>query len=202
VYSPEKETMTAAEIYEKIKTRFGDAISELHDKNIDPFIVVTRADRLPELAEFMRNDPELDFQSLMCLSGVDDGEKLGVVYNLCSMEKKHRFTIKAEGLDRNDPHLPTVENIWPTANWHEREAYDMFGIVFDGHSDMRRILCPDDWEGWPLRKDYQVQEFWHGLRVPYPTGEDPNRGRYEAQDIPEKPYPPPPRPDDVDMTTN
>lgn len=194
--------MTAAEIYEKVKTRFGEAVSELNDKNIDPFFVVTQVDRLPELAEFVQNDPELDFKSLMCLSGIDDGEKLGVVYNLCSMEKKHRFTIKVEGLERENPHVPSVEKYWPTANWHEREAYDMFGIIFDGHSDMRRILCPDDWEGWPLRKDYQVQEFWHGLRVPYPTGENPDRGKYVTQDIPEKPHSPPSRPDDVDMTTN
>jgi len=194
--------MTAAEIHQKIKARFSDAVSELNEKNIDPFVVLTRVDRLPELAEFMRDDPELDFKSLMCLSGIDDEVKLGVVYNLCSIKKKHRFTLKVEGLSREDPHVPTVEKVWPTANWHEREAYDMFGIVFDGHSDLRRILCPDDWEGWPLRKDYQVQQFWHGLRVPYPTGEDPDRGRYVQQDIPEKPYPEPARPDDVDMTTN
>lgn len=194
--------MTAAEIYEKITARFGDVVSELNEKNIDPFIVVTRTERLPELAEFLRDDPDLDFKALMCLSGTDDGTNLGVVYNLNSLSKKHRFTIKIEGLDREDPHVPTVEKIWPTANWHEREAYDMFGIIFDEHSDLRRILCPDDWEGWPLRKDYQVQEFWHGLRVPYPTGEDPDRGKYVFRDIPEKPSPAPSRPDDVDMMTN
>jgi NADH-quinone oxidoreductase subunit C len=193
--------MTAAEIYEKIKAKFGDAVSELNDQNLDPFVVVTQAGRLPELAEFLSHDPDLDFKSLMCLSGVDDGTNLGVVYNLCSMEKKHRFTIKVEGLDREDPRVPTVEKAWPTANWHEREAYDMFGITFEGHSDLRRILCPDDWEGWPLRKDYQVQEFWHGLRVPYPTGEDPDRGRYPVTGVPERPYHPPSRSDDIDMET-
>jgi len=193
--------MIAAEIYAKIKGKFGDAVSELSDKGLDPFVVVTNASRLPELAVFLRSDPELDFASLMCLSGVDDGANLSVVYNLCSMNKKHRFTIKVEGLGREEPHVPTVEHVWPTANWHEREAYDMFGIIFDGHSDLRRILCPDDWEGWPLRKDYRVQEFWHGLRVPYPAGEDPARGRYAFRDVAETPYPPPPRPDDVDMTT-
>jgi NADH-quinone oxidoreductase subunit C len=194
--------MTAAEIYEKIKNGFGEAISALHAEGLDPFVVVTQPVRLPELARFLNDDPELRFTSLMCLSGVDDGTMLGVVYNLCSMDNKHRFTLKVEGLDRENPHVPTVEKIWPTANWHEREAYDMFGIIFDEHSDLRRILCPDDWEGWPLRKDYQVQEFWHGIRVPYPTGEDPDRGRYIFRDIPEKPYPAPSRADDVDLTTN
>jgi NADH-quinone oxidoreductase subunit C len=193
--------MTAAEIYEKIKNGFGEAISALNAEGLDPFVVVTQPARLPELARFLNDDPELRFTSLMCLSGVDDGTTLGVVYNLCSMDKKHRFTLKVERLDRENPHVPTVEKIWPTANWHEREAYDMFGIIFDDHSDLRRILCPDDWEGWPLRKDYQVQEFWHGIRVPYPIGEDPDRGKYIFRDIPEKPYPAPPRSDDVDLTT-
>jgi len=194
--------MTAAEIYEKIKAKFGDAVSELNAENIDPFVVVTQADRLPELAAFLRDDSDLNFASLMCLSGVDDGTTLGVVYNLCSMGKKHRFTIKVQGLEREAPRVPTVQDIWPTANWHEREAYDMFGITFEGHPDLRRILCPDDWEGWPLRKDYTVQEFWHGIRVPYPTGADPDRGRYAFLDIPEKPYPASSRPDDIDMETN
>ncbi len=194
--------MTAAEIYEKLKAKFGEAISALDAESPDPFIVVTKPDRLVELAEFLRDDPALDFKSLMCLSGVDDGEKLSVVYNLCSITKKHRFTIKVEGLDREDPHCPTIEKVWPTGNWHEREAYDMFGIFFDDHSDLRRILCPDDWEGWPLRKDYQVQEFWHGIRVPYPTGADPDRGRHAYLDIPERPYPPAQQVDDIDMETN
>lgn len=193
--------MTAQEIYDKLKTRFGEALAELNDTNVDPFVVVTQPERLPALAEFLRDDPELDFKALMCLSGVDDGEKLGVVYHLNSLTKKHRFTLKVEGLEREEPRVPSVEQIWPTANWHEREAYDMFGILFDGHSDMRRILCPDDWVGWPLRKDYQVQEFWHGLRVPYPADQTLPDGRHAFRDVPEKPYPQPSRPEDVDLTT-
>ena len=133
--------MTAAEIYDKIKTKFGAAVSELNDKGRDPSIVVTDRSRLSDLAVFLRSDPDLDFTSLMCLSGVDDGTNLSVVYNLCSMEKRHRFTIKIEGLGREEPHVPTVEHVWPTANWHEREAYDMYGIIFDGHSDLRRRAC-------------------------------------------------------------
>jgi len=64
-------------------------------------------------------------------------------------------------VDRNEPHVPTVEGVWATANWYEREAYDLFGIIFDGHSDLRRILMPDDWEGYPMRKDYVYPKKYH-----------------------------------------
>jgi len=68
---------------------------------------------------------------------------------------------------KDNPHVPSVESVWKTANWHEREAYDLIGVVFDGHPDLRRILLPDDWEGHPLRKDYKVPEFYNGMKVPY-----------------------------------
>ncbi len=192
--------MTAVEIYEKVKAKFGDAISELQE-GLDPWVTVTDTGKLPELAEFLRTDSDLDMHYLMCLSGADDGTNLSVVYHCCSLVKKHRFTFKVEGLQRENPHVPSVEHVWPTANWHEREAYDMFGIFFDNHPDLRRILCPDDWEGYPLRKDYQVQAFWHGIPVPYPDGLDPDRGHHEIQKIPDKPYAPTPRPDEIDMTS-
>jgi NADH:ubiquinone oxidoreductase subunit C len=87
--------------------------------------------------------------------------------------------------------VQTVSHIWGTADWHEREAYDMMGIVFDGHPDLRRILCPDDWEGWPLRKDYKVQEFYRGLKVPYPVGKQPDRGHWVTRDVPDDKVAPP-----------
>ena len=127
----------------------------------------------------------------MCLSSTDDKEKLGVVYNLHSMKHKHRITLRVELPDRNNAHVPTVAPLFGTADWHEREAYDMMGIVFDGHPDLRRILCPDDWEGWPLRKDYVVQEYYRGLKVPYPEGNDPDRGHWVSQDKPDLRVDPP-----------
>ena len=87
-----------------------------------------------------------------------------IVYNLFSYQHRHVFTLKVH-LDREAPSAPTVEKTWGVANWHEREAYDMFGIRFEGHSDLRRILLPDDWEGFPLRKDWEDPEHYNGMRV-------------------------------------
>jgi NADH-quinone oxidoreductase subunit C len=104
----------------------------------------------------------------MCLSAVDYPKetppRMEVVYHVFSYTHRHRFVLKAH-LPREDAHVPTVERVWGVANWHEREAYDMFGIVFDGHSDLRRILLPDDWVGHPLRKDWVDPEFYNGMHV-------------------------------------
>jgi NADH-quinone oxidoreductase subunit C len=94
------------------------------------------------------------------------GGKLGVVYHLHSMKWNHKIVIKVE-VPAENPHVPSVESVWKTANWHEREAYDMIGVIFNGHPDLRRMLLPEDWVGHPLRKDYQVQEFYNGMKVPY-----------------------------------
>jgi NADH-quinone oxidoreductase subunit C len=82
-------------------------------------------------------------------------ERFEIVYNLTDIDNPARLRIKLP-VSGEDPKVPSVTSIWPTANWHEREAYDMFGIVFDGHPDLRRILMPDEWEGHPLRKDYAM----------------------------------------------
>ena len=111
--------------------------------------------------------PELQFDYLMCLSGIDNGKNiLGVVYHLSSMQHRHKITVKVE-VPADKPDVPSVSSIWPTANWHEREAYDLIGIKFIGHPDLRRMLLPEDWEGHPLRKDYKVPEFYQGMKVPY-----------------------------------
>jgi NADH-quinone oxidoreductase subunit C len=154
--------MTPQEIYDRLKAKFADRVLDL-TQNVDPFIRV-RADAIAEIGLYLRDDEAMGFESLMCLSGVDYPEHLTLVYHLFSTSCRHKITLKAD-VGRDGPRVPTVEGIWRVANWHERETYDMFGIVFDGHSDLRRILCPDDWEGWPLRKDYQVQEYYRGIRV-------------------------------------
>ena len=107
---------------------------------------------------------------------------LGVVYNLASMRLRHKITIKVE-VPRDGGSLPTVSDVWSTADWHEREAYDLCGMQFENHPDHRRILLPDDWEGHPLLKDYEVQEFYQGIRVPY-TEDPPGAGLdvYHRQD--------------------
>jgi NADH-quinone oxidoreductase subunit C len=159
--------MIPQEIADSIKAKFPDAILDVKlDGAIDPFAKIA-ADRIKDVARFMRDDEKLAFDSLMCLSGVDyTGGKLGVVYNLASMKWGHKFTLKVDVTVEN-PHVQSVESVWKTADWHEREAFDVIGIVFDGHPDLRRILLPDDWEGHPLRKDYKVPEYYLGMKVPY-----------------------------------
>ena len=120
-----------------------------------------------DIAQYLRDDPTCLFDSLQCITGVDLGENGGleVRYNLHSMTHRHVIEIRIACTGKN-PKIPSVEAVWRIGNWFERETYDMFGIEFQGHRDLRRILLPDDWEGWPLRKDYEVQETYHGIVVP------------------------------------
>ena len=159
--------MTAPEILTIVKERFGDAVVEAKTEGVlDPFIVV-KPETVAEIATFLRDDERMKFDSLMCLSGMDyTGGKLGVVYHLDSIALTHKITLKVQ-VTVDQPHVASVARVWHCADWHEREAFDLFGIVFDGHPDLRRILLPDDWEGHPLRKDYQVPTFYNGMKVPY-----------------------------------
>jgi NADH-quinone oxidoreductase subunit C len=159
--------MIPQEIHDALKTSLGDAILDAKlDGVIDPWIKIP-PDRIKEASRFLRDDERMLFDSLMLLTGMDYGNnRLGVVYHLHSMKWNHKIVLKVE-VSTEQTHVQSVESIWKTADWQEREAFDMFGIVFDGHPDLRRILMPDDWEGFPLRKDYQVPEFYNGMKVPY-----------------------------------
>jgi NADH-quinone oxidoreductase subunit C len=159
--------MTALQISEALRARFGTSLLDAKVEGvIDPWVKVAPAGAR-EIALFLRDDAAMMFDVLMCLSGMDyGGGKLGVVYHLDSTRERHKIVVKTE-VTAADPHVASVESVWKTANWHEREAFDLYGIVFDGHPDLRRILMPDDWEGFPLRKDYQVPEFYNGMKVPY-----------------------------------
>ncbi|MBI2920087.1 MAG: NADH-quinone oxidoreductase subunit C [Planctomycetes bacterium] len=132
----------------------------------DPFFKVASAEKLDEVLAFLRDDPRLEFNSLQSISGLDQKECVEIVYHLYSMPKKHWAVVKASA-PRANGSVPTVAHLWKTAIWLERETFDMFGVKFSGNPDLRRILCPDDWEGWPLLKDYKVQEFYRGMPVPY-----------------------------------
>jgi NADH-quinone oxidoreductase subunit C len=161
--------MTPQEISEKLAAKFS-GVSDIGleaklDAPVDPTIKVSPIHIL-EVAKFLRDDDDMQFDYLSCLSGVDLKGKLAVVYQLFSMVKRHKITIRVE-VPTENPSVPSVESIWRTANWHEREAFDLFGITFAGHPDLRRILLPYDWDGYPLRKDYQVPEFYNGMKVPY-----------------------------------
>jgi len=159
--------MDAKAIHQKLLARFGEKIAGEGLAAASPFTVVVK-DAVAEVALFCKSDPELAFDNLMCLSGVDfpkeNPPRMEVVYHLYSYVHLHTFALKVQ-LPRESPALPTVEGVWGVANWHERECFDLLGIVFLGHSDLRRILLPDDWEGHPLRKDWQDPEYYHGLHV-------------------------------------
>ncbi len=159
--------MDAKTIHEKLVARFGEKITGAGLEAGSPFAIVA-ADAIAEVAAFCKATPELAFDNLMCLSAVDfpkeNPPRMEVVYHLYSYVHLHTFALKVQ-LPREKPELATVEGVWGVANWHEREAFDLFGITFTGHSDPRRILLPDDWEGHPLRKDWQDPEYYHGLHV-------------------------------------
>jgi len=159
--------MIPQEIHELLKANFGDAVLNIKSEGvIDPWIGIA-PERIKEVGLFLRDNEKTSFDVLMCLSGVDNtGGKLGVVYHLHSMKWNHKIVLKVD-VTIEKPNCQSVESVWKTANWHEREAFDMVGVVFDGHPDLRRILLPDDWEGYPLRKDYELPEFYQGMKVPY-----------------------------------
>lgn len=158
--------MSANEIYEKLKAEFGEDIFSLTEDAANEAFIVVNPSRIVEISLYLRDESDMKFDYMVNLSGVDYGTNLTVVYHLYSIPLNQRIVLKVE-LDRENPNVPTVEKVWKTANWHEREAYDMFGIVFENHPFMVRILCPYDWEGYPLRKDYVQPETYHGIKVAY-----------------------------------
>jgi len=159
--------MDKAAILDKLKGAFGDRITASDLEGMEAWAAVA-PEALPEVAFFCRDEKDLAFDNLMCLSAVDfpkeEPPRIDVVYHLFSYAHGHKFVLKVQ-LDRESPAVPSVEEVWGVANWHEREAYDMLGVIFTGHSDLRRILLPDDWTGYPLRKDWEDPEFYNGMRV-------------------------------------
>jgi NADH-quinone oxidoreductase subunit C len=132
-----------------------------------PTIIVPR-ERFPEVCRVLRDTPALRFDALVDVTAVDfwpAEPRFEVVYHLVSTALEHRLRLKVR-LPGGDPHVATLHRVWASACWLEREVWDLFGIVFDGHGDLRRLLMPEDWEGHPLRKDYPVQ-----VKVPYRSTE-------------------------------
>jgi NADH-quinone oxidoreductase subunit C len=155
--------MNPQEIASILSKEFGERILESNPDEINPWSGVENSAVL-EICRFLHDDSRLVMDHLELLGGVDYKDRIEVVYVLYSMKHRHRYTLKCP-LSREAPSVPSVESLWGVANWHEREAFDMFGIVFEGHSDLSRILCPDDWEGYPLRKDYEFPKSYQGLPV-------------------------------------
>lgn len=153
--------MDHSELFNLLKDTFGaEAALELvvtgdEKKGLrDPFILVA-TDKLVEICRFLRDDERTQFAMLHCISGVEQADCFESVYHLFSFHLKTIATLKARA-PKDDPRVPSVASVWPAANWHERESYDMLGIVYEGHPDLARILLPDEWEGHPLRKDYEM----------------------------------------------
>lgn len=155
--------MTPQEIADVITETFGNRIIESKLDAVNPSSTVDPK-AIVDVCKFLRFDNRLLMEHLELLGGADYKDHIEVVYVMCSLTHHHRYTLKCI-LPREAPTVSTVESIWGVANWHEREAFDMFGIVFEGHSDFRRILCPDDWEGYPLRKDYEFPKSYQGMPV-------------------------------------
>jgi NADH-quinone oxidoreductase subunit C len=151
-------------IFDAVKAKIGDAALELQATGFRPAFVVVSPASFAEVARFLRDDPAMRFDSLMCLSGVDYKDRFAVACHLHSMSNRHTIGLKAF-LPKDAPSLPSVDAVWPAANFMERETFDLFGIVFEGSKDLRRILLPEDWEGHPLRKDYKYPESYHGVKV-------------------------------------
>ena len=174
--------MSGQTFVDQLKQKFGDKIVGQNLDAIDPWIEVSR-DGLADVCRTLRDDDELQFNFLNCITAVDylhtDPKKaaksdwephIELVYHLSSTVCKHSLVLKVklprwkDGEEGSLPEVPTVSDVWRTADWHEREVYDLSGIRFLGHPDLTRILCPEDWVGYPLRKDYEMPLEYHGIR--------------------------------------
>lgn len=164
-------------VLDRVALEFKPYVIAIHDQHGDETVIVKR-EALPKIFEFLKNDPEMAFEMLLDVTAVDclkmknrplglpDGYRFFVVYHMRSLSKKHRLRVKVP-LKEDDPVVPTAYYVWRGADWFERETFDMFGIRFEGHPDLRRILLYDEFKGYPLRKDYPLRGYQP--RIPMPN---------------------------------
>ena len=174
--------MTPAEIHQALVAKFSDKITGANLEALDPWVEIAAA-AIADVARFLKTDEALAFDALNDLCGVDyfesDAKKAAkfghdphveVVYHIYSYRYRHAIVLKVKVPRWKDskpgqlPDVPSVSGVWAIADWHEREAFDLMGINFTGHPDLRRILCTEDWVGHPLRKDYEFPLEYHGIR--------------------------------------
>ncbi|MEO6850856.1 MAG: NADH-quinone oxidoreductase subunit C [Mucilaginibacter sp.] len=155
-----------------LRDRFGEDVIVGEETGGLQSALLIDPDRIAEVCLELRNNPKTYFDFLSSLSGVDYGiedGRFGVVYHLLSIPYNLHITLKVSRPNDRDednlPSFPSIVSVYHSADWHEREAYDMMGIFFEGHPDLRRILLPDDWEGFPLRKDYKTAEYYKGIKI-------------------------------------
>ncbi len=158
------------ELNNEIEGKFGPAVAEIIDCGLQPTLSI-RKEYFYDVCLWLRDNPAYYFDFLANVTGVDyfPESRFALVYNLTSIPFQKQLTLRVElenGRNSDElPEIPSVSSIWRTADWHEREAFDLLGIYFTDHPDLRRILLPDDWEGFPLRKDYQDPESYHGIPI-------------------------------------
>lgn len=158
--------MKLEQIKPLIESKLPEAILG-EDLTATPNALIIDAKQIHAVCSLLHENEKTYFDQLSCLTGLDNGVDKGtmeVIYNLYSIPFDLHLMLKTE-LNRNNPSIDSVSDIWKTADWHEREAYDLLGIHFNNHPDLRRLLLPDDWEGFPLRKDYVEQEKYHDVVV-------------------------------------
>lgn len=174
--------MSGNDLLARLHKKFGDGITGANLEAIDPWIEIA-PNALVDVCLYLRDESDLRFDYLNCITGVDyfepDPKKAAkvdwephteVVYHLSSITHKFSLVLKVilprwkDDVAGELPEVPSVASVWRTADWHEREVYDLSGVCFTGHPDMRRILCPEDWVGYPLRKDYEMPLEYHGIR--------------------------------------
>ena len=174
--------MPSEGLLDRLQAKFGAGITGANLEAIDPWIEVAPA-ALVDVAKYLRDDPQAKFEMLNCITAVDycepDPKKakkvawephIELVYHLSSISHKHTLVLKVmlprwqDDVAGHLPEVPSLVNVWSTADWHEREVYDLSGIRFVGHPHLVRILCPEDWVGHPLRKDYEMPLEYHGIR--------------------------------------
>ena len=148
-------------ILEKLQSTFAGEILGSHQDHGD-LTVILKKDRCHEVLRFLKEDPDLSFEILMDVCGVDylptgEDPRFEVVYHLYSVTKNHRIRLRVK-VPEQDMTLPTATDLWKSADWHEREAYDMFGFRFEGHPNLKRLLLFEGFEGHPLRKDYPTEK--------------------------------------------
>lgn len=165
--------MNTHDIVERLKSKFStDSVLVVNEKTPQPIVQIP-VDLLLDICQFLHEDDLLYFDFMACLTGIDNGPEKGtmeVIYHLTSIPYQRNLILKVmlpRQVDGQQPSIPSLSSIWKTADWHEREAFDLIGIRFDNHPDLRRILLPKDWVGHPLQKDYQEQDLYHGIKVKY-----------------------------------
>ena len=154
--------MTFEEIVALLDIKASGKASVIEDKTV----ISVSPENWSEISSMLKNESKLNFDYLMCISAYDkgDGKVYGAAYNFYSTVNNHYLEVRVEAEDGVP--IPSVVDLWKTADWHEREAYDMMGLKFEGHPDLKRILLSEDWEGYPLRKNYKEPDYYHGVPVP------------------------------------